>query len=198
MGTIHRRVGFRDALPISVAEDATARRAQARHAAPTLEAAEVAHIFSRYGVLILRWAERIFHDGATADDVLHEVMLRMLNHGATFLQLPAEAQRRAWLYRTTLRICWSMRSKSKRARERAEEAVALYRDSAPPPAGERHLLDKLSATLEIDERILAVLYFEEGYTKMEIHEMTKRSRPFIDKKLARIASELARLGGEEP
>ena len=197
MGTIQGRVGLRGAL--GLAEAPTSVRAEdAERSGAAIEADEIARIFSRYGVLIVRWAERIFRDGATADDVLHEVMLRMMRHGASFQALPLEAQRRAWLYRTTVRICWSMKSRSRRARERAEQSVAHCDDSASPPAAERHLLDKLCARLDVEERMILVMYFEEGYTKMEIHELTRRSRPFIDKKLAYIASELARLGGGEP
>ena len=197
MGTIQGRVGLRGSLDLAGAPADAPAPARAESAGAGLEADEVARIFSRYGVLIVRWAERIFRDGATADDVLHEVMLRMMSHGATFQALALEAQRRAWLYRTTVRICWSMKSRSKRARERAQQSVALHSDSASPPAAERQLLDKLCATLDVEERIMAVMYFEEGYTKMEIHELTLRSRPFIDKKLAFIASELARLEGSE-
>lgn len=88
-----------------------------------------------------------------------------------------------------------MKSRLRRVRQRAEQSVALSSDSSLPAAAERQLLDKLSVGLALEERILAVLFFEEGYTKMESHEITARSRPFIDKKLARIAGELARLSG---
>lgn len=151
---------------------------------------ELAAIFQRYGVLVLRWANRIFRDGATADDVLHEVMLRLLKRGSTFVALESEAQRRQWLYCTTLRLCLDIKAKHKRERGRAEEATSFRAQERSVPFEERDLLDGLFQRLDVEERILAVLYYEEGFTKSEIHALVARSRPFIDKKLDRIAGEL--------
>jgi len=170
--------------------------AQATRPAPggiELDDAALENIFKRYGVLIHRWAARIFRDGSTADDVLHEVMLRLLSKGASFLALEGEAQRRAWLHRTTLRICWDIKARSKRELGRAEAAATLGATERNAAFEERNLLDGLFQRLDVEERILAVLYFEEGYTKVEIHELTTRSRPFIDKKLDRITGQLQRL-----
>jgi RNA polymerase sigma factor (sigma-70 family) len=156
------------------------------------------HIFSRYGVLIVRWADRVFRDGATAEDVLHEVMLRLLRKGSSFVDLQSEAQKRAWLHRTTLRICWDMQAKTRRERDRCDSASAIEGEQRSEPYEERNLLDELCQTLDVEERILAVLFFEEGYTKMEIHELTARSRPFIDKKLGRIAAQLQQVLEHQP
>lgn len=104
MGTTLGRTELSVSLAIPAASEAAS--ATAPSAGLGLDADELAQVFSRYGVLIVRWAERIFRDGTTADDVLHEVMRRMMSHGGTFLQLSAEGQRRAWLHRTTVRICW--------------------------------------------------------------------------------------------
>jgi RNA polymerase sigma factor (sigma-70 family) len=141
----------------------------------------------------VRWAERIFRDGATAEDVLHDVMLRLLRKGGTFLSLSSEAQRRSWLHSTTLRICWDIKARHRRERGRVEQAAAFPEADRAEPFEERNLLDRLCQALDVEERILAVLYFEEGYTKLEIHHLTARSRPFIDKKLDRIAEQLQRI-----
>jgi RNA polymerase sigma factor (sigma-70 family) len=164
-------------------------RGQATQAAG-LSDAQLVEVFSRYGALILRWAERIFRDGATADDVLHELMLRLLKKGAVFLGLEHEGQRRQWLYRTTLRLCWDIKAKHKLELVRDEEGAGLPEPRRHGASEERDLLDGLLRQLDVEERILAVLFFEEGYTKVEIHALTGRSRPFIDKKLDRISCAL--------
>ena len=77
-----------------------------------------------------------------------------------------------------------------------KEPGRRYRNGAEFAADLTRVHNRLRAAqsrLDVEERILAVLYFEEGYTKVEIHELTARSRPFIDKKLDRIAAELQRL-----
>jgi RNA polymerase sigma factor (sigma-70 family) len=157
---------------------------------------QLAIIFERYGFLILRWAERIFRDGATADDVLHEVMLRLLRKGRTFAELESEGQRRQWLYRTTLRLCWDIKARIRRERGRAETAAAYTPDVCNMPLEARDALDVLLQRLTVEERIIAVLFYEEGYTKLEIHELVARSRPFVDKKLTEIATALQRI--QEP
>jgi|SRR5688572_10357656 len=158
-----------------------------------LDDTELTLVFERYGVLIVRWAERIFRDGATADDVLHEVMLRLLRRGASFIALETEAQKRAWLYSTTLRICWDIKASRKRERGKLDAAMAFSEAAETPPLEQRQLLEQLWRRLDIEDRIVAVLFFEEGYSKLEIHGLMSRSRPYIDKKLDRIARELQRI-----
>jgi RNA polymerase sigma factor (sigma-70 family) len=179
-------------VPLTTASAATDEPSAAASRSGLGDAA-LEQIFSSYGPLILRWAERIFRDGMTADDVLHDVLLRVMHKGASFAELQSEQQRRAWLHRTTMRICWDLKARHKRERGRAEQATAFDEAVRSDPFEQRDLLDHLSRELDIEERVLAVLFFEEGYGKLEIHELTGRSRPFIDKKLARISAELERI-----
>lgn len=156
-----------------------------------LSEAEVAHVYERYAHLILRWSARYLRDPVLAEDVLHEVMLIVMDRGAVLLRLETERARCKWLRTTSARACWAAQ------RRRARGGWLAPPDSAaPPPAQqqgafeERELLEAWLERLDGEERILAVLHFEDGYTKMEMKDIVRRSRPFIDKKLERIVQVL--------
>jgi RNA polymerase sigma factor (sigma-70 family) len=157
---------------------------------------EIAHVYQRYAHLIRRWALRFFRDPIVADDMLNEVMLSIMKNGAVLLQLEHEGSRRQWLRTTTVRACLQTRRKQQREHVISGQVEAALATQHSAPMEERDLLEALLARLEPEERILAVLHFEDGMTKMEISELTQRSRPFIDKKLKHIAELLAALSEE--
>ena len=108
-------LGRFDAPPLHVEGDGV-RASNPSPDGTELDDAALEAIFKGYGLLS-------FRDGATADDVLHEVILRLLRKGGSFVALESEAQRRLWLYRTTLRVCWDIKARSKRELGRAEEVA---------------------------------------------------------------------------
>lgn len=162
--------------------------------AGSLSNAEVADVYGRYAHLILRWSGRFFSDAALAEDILHEVMLIIMDHGAVFLQLESERVRCKWLRTTTVRACLAAQRRRERSGQPAKQDDAALQTLEERVAfEERDLLKALLEKLDWEERMLAVLHFEDGYTKMELKELVQRSRPFIDKKLKRIEQLLSRL-----
>lgn len=148
--------------------------------------AQVRHIYLRYGALVRRCADRVFRDGSTCDDVLTDVMIKVMTSGQSLFQLQSEAQKRKWLVSTTLRVCWDDKLRKKRESQRIEQLQAVHAESFRSGVEDRVWLEALLSQLDMEERILAVLFFEEEYTKAEIHQLMGRSRPYIDKKLAKI------------
>lgn len=174
------------------------------HATPTkseprqdgLSNAELSEIYTRYAHFVRRWAFRFLGDSAAADDILHEVMLRTLHKGRQLLQLDHESARKRWLQTTTIRLCLNLR------RSRSREVI---RDEPEALQGEvrgvalhenRQILEALLSRLNREERMLAVLHFEYGHNKVELKELMKRSRPFLDKKLRKIYDVLEQLQEE--
>jgi RNA polymerase sigma factor (sigma-70 family) len=157
-----------------------------------LSNAEVVAVLQRYGGLIQRWVSRIASDRADAEDAYHEVFLKLLIYGAQFRGLATEADRHRWLKTLAVRVCLTRRSKARRYPELpappVEYAVSAHDGEA------RTDLVAFWNSLKQEERVIGVLYFEEGYTHEEIHELTGRGRPFLAKTLSTIREKLARRG----
>lgn len=171
----------------AVRRASVSERQVSKTCAAGLDDAQLVRFYVRYGALVRRWAERIFRDGSTADDVLNELAMRLMKRGAVFRALDNEALRRSWLYRATFRLCLDFKAKAAREVRRVKAASQLREESRECAVEERNLLESLMSQLDAEERVIAVLFFEEGHSKVEVHRITSRSRPFIDKKLRRIA-----------
>jgi RNA polymerase sigma factor (sigma-70 family) len=160
----------------------------------SLTNAQVADVYGRYAHLILRWSSRFFSDAALAEDLLQEVMMIVMDRGAVLYQLETERARCSWLRTTTFRACLVARRRRERAGQLTRQDDAALQPLQERVAfEERDLLKTLFDSLDGEERMLAVLHYEDGYTKMELKDLVRRSRPFIDKKLKRVEQLLARL-----
>lgn len=149
---------------------------------------ELVTIYRSYGHIILGWARRFFLGAVPPDDILQEVMILLMRRGATLLELESHGQRLKWLRTTTIRVGLNL------ARRENRSAAAMPA-SDPENTGERmssrSSLSRLLLRLTEEERIIAVLHFEEGLTKADVAEQLQRSRPFIHKKLQQIQHWLA-------
>lgn len=157
---------------------------------------ELVEIYERYGAFIRRQAQRFFGSEATADDILMEAMLRLHRNGRGLMELERAGQRAGWLRTLTRRVCLDHYAAMKRERNVVQEACEGLEESRRISLEERDLLDRLLERLSTEDRIMAVLHYEDGYAKMEIHHAVGRSRPYIDTRLDHIAKVLAGLAGE--
>jgi RNA polymerase sigma factor (sigma-70 family) len=171
---------------------------------------EAVVVLQRYGPLIQRWVSRFSPNRADSEDAYHEVFLKLLIYGAQFRVLVAEADRHRWLKTLAVRVCLT---RQKRARRFPELLAPWLRAHDGADAG----IDSLRAqfehsefqqtepnaeslvdwaafwnTLQAETRVIGVLYFVEGYTHEEIHELTGRGRPFVAKTLSSIREKMAR------
>lgn len=151
---------------------------------------ELLELHARYRSLVSVWARRFFRDGASSEDAVQELWIRLMERGAVWRLLGSEEQRRGWLRTVAFRLCLDLIAKRSRDRLRDAAAAESTRGYCEPAFEERSTLASLLRGLDPEERKLAVLFFEEGFTKSEIHESVQRSRPFIDKKLNRICDTL--------
>lgn len=157
---------------------------------------ELVEVYERYGAFIRRQALRFFGSEATADDILMEAMLRLRRNGRGLMELERAGQRGGWLRTLTRRVCLDHYASIERERKVVQEACEGLEESRRLSLEERDLLDRLLERLNTEDRIMAVLHYEDGYAKMEIHHALGRSRPFIDARLDHVAKVLAGLAGE--
>jgi RNA polymerase sigma factor (sigma-70 family) len=152
--------------------------------------AEVSQVLERYGPLIRRWVRAVSRNGADADDAFHDVFLKLMKYGGAFRTLPSEPERHRWLKTLAVRVCLTRLARSRREPQLPAPPELPDRRRADPEA--LHDLREFWASLPKEARVIGVLYFEEGYSQEEVHELTGRGRPFLSKTIAEIRRKLER------
>lgn len=159
-----------------------------------LSEADFLAVYQTHGHLIARWSRRFFQGAVTPEDVLQEVMILVMRKGAALLELDGPAQRVKWLRTTTIRVGLQLARREGRKAEAALPAGEVENTGARLHS--RSSLSRLLSQLTQEERIIAVLHFEEGLNKADVAEQMQRSRPFIHKKLQHIQRRLADVAEE--
>lgn len=129
-------------------------------------AAATDQLYARYAPLVLRRA-RMFVDGAAAEDVVHDVFIKVMEH---WEQFRGEAQPSTWLYRITTHVCLNrLRDDQRRRRLLSENygAVPGVNQPTADPAG-LALLSQLWKTLDEDLARVGIYYHLDGMTHDDI------------------------------
>jgi len=146
--------------------------------------AALAALYRDYAQVVLRRAERMLGTRAEAEDVLHDLFIRLHERPAEFMHMREPA---AFIYGATTHACLNrLRAGRTRARLLAEQPPEKI--SAEQPIGEvRVLLREALARLPEELQAVAVYYHLDRMTQEEISEVIGCSRRTVSDLLARMA-----------
>ncbi|HEU4382144.1 MAG TPA: RNA polymerase sigma factor [Anaeromyxobacteraceae bacterium] len=127
---------------------------------------EVARLYERFGYAVLRRCRRLVRDDAAAEDLLHDVFVRVLRYGDGFQGTSALA----WLHRIADRACLDRLERERpRARLRGNGAPEPASGDGPLPRSEASLLlAELLGQLPRSLRQVAILYYVDDMDQLEI------------------------------
>ncbi|MCA9537872.1 MAG: sigma-70 family RNA polymerase sigma factor [Myxococcales bacterium] len=153
-----------------------------RTAPPADGALDVDALYRQYAGMVLRRARRFFANPAEAEEVTHEVFLRVIERQASFR---AEASPSTWLYRVTTNLCLN----KLRDRGRRQAALDLNADlpwllpSGPADQETLMFLERLWHELDDEALSIGVAYFVDGMTHDEIARVQGVSRRTIGNRI---------------
>ncbi len=150
--------------------------------------------YERWGMALVRKAERILQSRSDAQDLVHGLFVDLLEKDEMNLELP-------YLYRAVTNRCLTLlRDETNRARILAAydpDARGAARTTCDDRVVDVDLLAKLVDRLDDEEREILVCRFIDDMTQDEIAELCGLSRKTVGKRLDRIKDVVASLGGVE-
>ena len=153
---------------------------------------QIAELYRRTGVLVLRRCLLILLDEDAAQDVLQEVFIRVIQYSAG---LNNEKVPLAWLYRTAERCCFDRVKKGLRYPISDSKLVA----EAASFCDDQERIDNSNIVFRYFYRLepklqqLALLYYLDGLTQEQIASELKWSRRTVGKKLKQLQQRADRL-----
>ena len=150
--------------------------------------------YERWGMALVRKAERILQSRSDAQDLVHGLFVDLLEKDEMNLELP-------YLYRAVTNRCLTLlRDEGNRARILAAhdpDARGAALTTCHDRVVDVDLLAKLVDRLDDEEREILVCRFIDDMTQDEIAELCGLSRKTVGKRLDRIKDVVASLGGAE-
>jgi len=164
------------------------------HDSKRLSQEEVADLYLRTGALVLRRCRLILRDAVEAEDVMHEVFVRVMQYGSTIEKLGVPL---AWLYRTAERCCFDrLRSRKKEPLADSNELVETL--ALGEATEDRIVAETLSRFfLRMDDKVkqVALMHYVDGLTQEQIAAQLGWSRRTVGKKLDRLKERARRMSG---
>lgn len=156
---------------------------------------EVGQLYERFGYSVFRRCLRVMGDRSLAEDVLHDVFVRVLRYGDGF----SGSSVLAWLHRIADRACLDRLERDGRKAQRdAPGEGAAEVTATPPPAEATRLLSELLAALPRELREIAILYYVDDLNQGEIARALQCSTMTVKRRLAALRERSSRLAaGEE-
>lgn len=128
-------------------------------------ALNTADLYRRYAPMVLRRV-RCFYRGPDAEEVLHEIFMKLLERTSTF---EGRSQVVTWLYRITTNHCIDRLRTTKRRSQLLEQHARDFDPGTEQARQEqRAFLNQLFDALDDDLARIGVLYFVDGMTHAEI------------------------------
>lgn len=152
-------------------------------------------LYRRYAPVVLRRVRRFFRDPHEAEEVLHEVFLRVADKLDSF---QGQSSPSTWLYQVATRHCINrLRDHSRRRDLLDQHGLALGWGNPVSAAGQEHhaALSALWRTANPDLMEIGIYYHLDGMTHDEIARVVGCSRRTVGNRLAELQA-LAR-GPEE-
>lgn len=146
---------------------------------------DVGALYAQYAPLVMRRVLR-FVPQSEAEEVVHEVFVKVLEHAHTFR---AEAAPSTWLYRMTTNHCLNrVRNQSRREALWREHGGLWDRAGTPDEAETVVFVRQFWRDLPEDLVDVATYYYVDGLTHAEIARILDVSRRTIGNRLARLES----------
>lgn len=139
----------------------------------------IENIINSYGDLLYRTGIMILGNSQDVQDVLQEVMLKVLQKMPDFHDSEHE---KAWLLRVTINLCKDMLRF--RCRHQYVQIDELEIEAAEADTEERQLLEEI-IKLPARWRIVLLLHYVEGYSIKEIADMLAISENAVKKRMQR-------------
>ncbi len=149
-----------------------------------------AAIYELYGTACFNLALRILGERASAEDVVQDVFLRMMD---TIRGFRGEAPFGAWLKRMTVNATIDVLRRNRRFS--SEDPEALFETTAAGNTDREAAVDAWSLLMQLPSRARAVLILHqvEGYTHKELSELFGQSESYSKSILARALKRLGAL-----
>ncbi len=157
---------------------------------------DVEALYRDHSGMVLRRVRRFFH-GEEAEEVVHEVFLKVLEKAHTFRQ---QSSPTTWLYQLTTNHCLNrLRNRDTRRRALALNAeLPWLLPSKGGPDGETAMfLEQLWDGLEPSLREIGVYYFVDEMSHGEIAELLGVSRRTIGNRIEALRAHARKIAGGE-
>jgi RNA polymerase sigma-70 factor (ECF subfamily) len=155
-------------------------------------------LFADYQQPLVNYLCRLVGDTARAEELAQEAFVKAYR---ALPRLPADANRRAWLYRIATNCGYD----HLRRRRLIQWLPLMERDSGRSghgdPAtrlGEQDAVQRTLAQLSPDHRVVLILFSVEGYSTKEIGEMLGISQGAVKTRLCRAREKFRQLHGPLP
>jgi RNA polymerase sigma-70 factor (ECF subfamily) len=146
-----------------------------------------ADLYRYFGRPCFQLALRILGQRQHAEDMVHEVFLKMMD---TIRSYRGDAPFGAWLKRLTVNACIDQLRRQRHSGEDDAEAVFANAASADSDAGEIVDVGSLLSRLPPRARAVVVLHELEGYTHAELATLFRQSESYSKSVLARALKRL--------
>jgi RNA polymerase sigma factor (sigma-70 family) len=163
-----------------------------------IDGIDIDALYRRYSPMVLRRCRRLLGDDAGAEDVMHDVFVKVLSHRDR-LDSAAPA---SLLWTVATRLCLNRLRTIRRSRESADHQRALLHALAElPDEAERTsagaLLARLFGQEPVSSRVIAVLHYVDGMTLEETATEVGLSLSGVRKRLRALRTRLAAILPEE-
>ena len=145
---------------------------------------DIAELYRSHAGLVMRRIQRFF-GGDEAEEVLHEVFLKVVERQHSFR---GDASPRTWLYRLTTNHCINRLRDRKRRRELWLEHSAFFTASEGSPAEQEARAHLKQFWNQLDEKLVeaGVYYFVDGMNQADIADLLGCTRRTIGTRLRKL------------
>ena len=148
--------------------------------APSRERGLLADLYARHAAAVFGRCRWLLRDEEEAKDATQEVFAKVLR---ALPEFRAAASPSTWLLRIATHHCLNeLRAGRARWREEAGRLAELRRDEGVEPE-RRELVRALLGRADPEEQEIAVMYYVDELTQVEIADATGRSLPTVRKRL---------------
>jgi RNA polymerase sigma-70 factor (ECF subfamily) len=144
-----------------------------------LDRKTLTEFYRAYGPAVKRRARILLGNEQAAEDALHEVFMRVIQHGDAFR---GESSPMTWLYRITTNHCLNIIRDSNN-RRRLLRAQGTQAGAVPPQAEAQLAFHQILARLPDELREIAVYYYVDEMNHDEIATLLGVSRRTIGNRL---------------
>ena len=141
---------------------------------------DITQIYNEHKNSVYRLALTYLHSQADAEDVCHDVFIRMIEHMDSILP----GKERAWLLTVTANDC------KNRLKSRKRHASEELTDAIPTQEAESQNVLETVMSLSVKERTVIYLYYYEGYSAEEIGRILKITASAVRSRMERARKHL--------
>lgn len=154
---------------------------------------DIAQIYNDNKNSVYRLALTYLHSQDEAEDVCHDVFIKMIEHKSSVFP----GKERAWLLTVTANECKNRLKFRKRHRKEELSENIPVRDSFDTESTREPDIVEMVLSLSVKERTVIYLYYYEGYSTEEIAEILKITASAVRSRMERARKHLKKkLEGE--